>query len=166
MFLAALALAAPLAAQAPSQSPRTWTIEYERTIHRMHAEPIKFLEHARMTVRSVGDSLIGDLLIPMAGKDSVRYLIRGMPKAALWTLYVEEPKPQGLAILMVPVEAAMDWLRDAVHGVAPTVIRFDLTVKGDSVTGTRTVTGFPGNEPRVTAVRGSTRRQRPGATHD
>jgi hypothetical protein len=159
IFMLASVVATTASAQAPTpvKALGTWEIEYDRTITRMHAEPIRTSDRVRLTLRSVGDSLLGDMVI-LSQADSAKSLLRGTAKANAWTLYVESPKPQGLAVLLIPIEAAMDWLKEAVHGVTPTVTRFELVTRGDSVTGTRVVTGFPSPNARTSPVSGTRRK--------
>jgi hypothetical protein len=158
LFMLVAFAAASASAQTPAaKALGSWDLEYDRTIQRMHADPLRTRDRVRLTLRSVGDSLLGDL-VTLSQADSAKALLRGTAKANAWTLYVEEPKPQGLAVLLIPIEAAMDWLKEAVHGVSPTVTRFELVTKGDSVTGTRIVTGFPSPDPRTSPVSGARRK--------
>jgi hypothetical protein len=154
VILIALAAASTMGAQTtrPPRPLGTWDIEYQRTIIRPHAEPVHATERARLTLRAVGDSIQGDLVVgDSAGGE--RSVLRGTGSASAWTLYAEAPAGRGMAIFFAAVDAAMDWLRETVHGFRPTEIRLDLVVKGDSLTGTRTVTGgFSG--ARTAAVRG------------
>ena len=158
-----LVLATLGAASASAQAPvpvkplGSWEIEYDRTISRMHAEPIITKERARVMLRSVGDSVLGEMIL-ISQADSAKSFLRGTTKANVWTLYVEEPKPQGLSVLLIPIELAMDWLKETVHGIPPTVVRFELGARGDSLTGTRTVTGFPSKNPRTAPVQGIRRK--------
>jgi hypothetical protein len=109
----------------------------------MHAEPTRFTERGRMTLRSVGDSVFGELSIgDSASKD--RSAIRGSSRKELFTLYVEEPPAKGMGIFLSALGAAMDWMRETMHGVQPVIVRFDLVAKGDSLTGTRNVSGGMG----------------------
>lgn len=160
MFLLALC-AAPLAAQPKpaDKSLGTWDLEYDRSITRPHAEPQIVKERTRVTLRLVGDSVLGDLSLMVGDSASGgRYVARGTATAGRWSFYSEEPRPTGFAVLLVPVEAAMDWMKETIHGAQPRAVRFDLTAQGDSVTGTRTVTGgFPGSAPRVSPVTGKRR---------
>jgi hypothetical protein len=157
MLVAFSAVSASAQAPAPAKPLGSWDLEYDRTILRMHAEPIRTRDRVRMTLRSVGDSVLGDLVM-LSQADSAKLVLRGTAKANAWTLYVDEPKPQGLAVMLIPIEAAMNWLKEAVHGVSPTVTRFELVAKGDSVTGTRIVTGFPSPDARTAPVSGTRRK--------
>ena len=118
----------------------TWIVEYERTVARMHAEPTRFTERGRMTLRAVGDSLFGDLRIGDSTSTDLSAL-RGTARKDSYTVYVEQPPTTGFGIFFSALGAAMDWLRATVHGIEPVVIRFDVVAKGDSLTGTRVVTG-------------------------
>ena len=147
-ILAGLAAASSLGAQAkPPTAARplgSWDVEYDRTISHMHGESTHEHDHGRMTLRSVGDSVIGELVIgdSTTGERSV---LRGISGKTGITLYAEDPRPQGTAIFFSALGAAMDWLRETVHGIQPVLIRFDVTVRGDSLTGSRIVTGGVGN---------------------
>ena len=132
-------------AQAPvSAKPLgAWNVEYERTISSMHSEPRTVREHGRMTVRAAGDSLFGELTIGDSGSTN-RSALRGSARKDAWTLYVEQPPARGFGMFFSAVGAAMDWLRESIHGIEPVLVRFDVTVKGDSLTGSRVVTGGMG----------------------
>ena len=157
--MAGLMAASAAMAQSPGRGKPigTWIVEYDHISARMHSEPSRATYRGRLTLREAGDSLFGDL-VTSQGKDSTRFLLRGTGNANAWTLYAEEPTPQGLAVLLIPIEAAMVWLREAVHGVQSPTIRFELVTRGDSITGTRTVTGFPSSRPRATPVTGLRRK--------
>jgi hypothetical protein len=158
LMLATVALASAAVAQSPTpQTPLgRWDVEYERTILRMHGEPEQVRERGRMTLRTAGDSLFGDLALN--DPDSTRVLLRGTARSNAWTLYVEEARPTGLSVLMVPLDMAMEWLKENVHGMQPVVVRFDLATRADSVTGTRTVTGGRAAKARTSTVRGVRRK--------
>jgi hypothetical protein len=83
-----------------------------------------------------------------------RSVVQGTVRGNAWTFYIDEPEPRGMAIFFSALDAAMTWLRETVHGVQPTVVRFDLTARADSITGTRTVTGFGAGRGTTAAVTG------------
>jgi hypothetical protein len=138
--------------QAPVKPLGVWNVEYERTISSMHSEPRTVREHGRMTVRAVGDSVFGELTIGDSGSTN-RSALRGSARKDAWTLYVEQPPARGFGMVFSAVGAAMDWLRESVHGIEPVVVRFDLAVKRDSLSGSRIVTGGMGGA-RNSAVNG------------
>jgi hypothetical protein len=153
IVITGMLLSASASAQTVTVKPiGTWVIEYERTIARMHADPTKFTERGRMTLRAVGDSLFGDFRIGDSASTNVAAL-RGIVRKDGYTVYVEEPPAKGFGIFFSALGAAMDWLRETVHNVQPVVVRFDLMAKGDSLTGTRNVSGGMGG-PRSSAVVG------------
>jgi len=127
-------------------------VEYERTISSMHSEPTKVIERGRMILRSVGDSVIGEMTVGDSATAD-HYPLRGTAHKDAWTVYVEEPPARGFGILFSALGAAMEWLKESVHGIQPVVVRFDLTAKGDSINGTRAVTGGMGGS-RNSAVHG------------
>jgi hypothetical protein len=98
------------------------------------------MERGRMTLRAVGDSLFGELRIGDSTSTDLSAL-RGTARKDTYTLYLEEPPAKGFGIFFSALGAAMDWLRATVHGIEPVIIRFDLAAKGDSLSGTRVVTG-------------------------
>ena len=110
-----------------------------------------------MTLRSVGDSILGELVIGDSAS-SDRSILRGTARANAWTVYAEEPAPRGLSVMLVPIEMAMEWLRETVHGIQPRSVRFEMIVRGDSLTGTRIATGSADNRARTSAVRGMRRK--------
>jgi hypothetical protein len=122
----------------------------------MHGEAEQVKDRGRMTLRSAGDSLFGELAL--SDPDSTKLLLRGTSRSNAWALYVEEARPTGLAVMMVPIEAAMEWLKENIHGMQPIVVRFDLATRGDSVTGSRTVTGGFAPRARTSVVRGARRK--------
>src|SRR3954471_2711277 len=128
LILAALvAASSPLIAQtAPPTALGSWSVEYERTISSMHAEPRKVVERGRMTLRSVGDSILGEMTVGDSASTD-RYALRGTASKGAWTVYVEEPAAHGFGLFFSAIGAAMDWLRESVHGIQPVVVRFDLT---------------------------------------
>jgi hypothetical protein len=148
IILAGLAAASSLAAQArPPAAGKplgSWDVEYDRTITHMHGEATHQHDHGRMTLRTVGDSVIGELVIGDSTTGD-RSVLRGVSGKTGMTLYAEAPRPQGAAIFFSALGSAMDWLRENVHGIQPVLVRFDLSVKGDSLTGSRIVTGGVGN---------------------
>jgi hypothetical protein len=154
----AMAAASTLDAQSPPpQKPLgSWDVEYERTILHMHGEPEQGRDRGRMTLRSAGDSLFGELALN--DPDSTRMLLRGAARPNAWTVYVEQAKPTGLAVLMIPIDVAVEWLKENVHGMQPIVVRFDLAARADSLTGTRTVPGGSSPKARVSAVKGTLRK--------
>lgn len=158
ILCATMAAAPALNAQSPTpQKPLgTWDVEYERTILRMHGEPEQVRDRGRMTLRIAGDSLFGELALN--DPDSTRMLLRGVSRPNAWAVYVEQAKPTGLAVLMIPVDVAVEWLKENVHGIQPIVVRFDLAARADSLTGTRTVTGGSSTRARVSAVKGILRK--------
>jgi hypothetical protein len=119
----------------------------------MHAEPTKFTERGRMTLRAVGDSLFGDFRIGDSASTNLTGL-RGIVRKDGYTVYVEEPPAKGFGIFFSALGAAMDWLRETVHNVQPVVVRFDLVAKGDSLSGTRVITGGM-SKGGTSAVRGA-----------
>ena len=144
IIITAMLVAAPAHTQVQAQ-PRgkplgTWVVEYERTVARMHAEPQKFTERGRMTLRAVGDSILGDFSIGDSTSTDLS-VVRGTARKDGYSLYLEEPASKGMGVFFSALGAAMDWLRATVHGVEPVVIRFDLTAKGDSLNGERMVSG-------------------------
>lgn len=153
IVITGLALAASASAQVQPRGTAlgTWSVEYERTIARMHAEPTKYTERARMTLRAVGDSLFGELRIGDSTSTDISTL-RGIARKDAYTLYAEEPPARGFGIFFSALGAAMDWLRESVHGIEPVVVRFDLTAKGDSLTGTRVMTGGMGGTRQSTVT--------------
>ena len=148
-----------LAAVAQAQAPRSakplgsWNIEYERTILRMHGEPTRITERGRMTLRSVGDSVFGELAIGDSATANLSVL-RGTAGKTGYAVYAEEPPAKGFGLFFSAFGAAMDWLRESVHGIHPVIVRFDVTAKGDSLTGSRTATGGMSPAPRVSPVTG------------
>jgi hypothetical protein len=140
-----LALPAALSAQTAARGTPigSWKIEYDHTARGMHGEPTQRHEHARISLRSVGDSVIGELMIGDSATAN-RSLLRGVAGKAGWTVYAEEPPAKGFGIMFSALGAAMDWLKEAVHGVQPVVVRFDVVAKGDSLSGTRSLTGGMG----------------------
>jgi hypothetical protein len=119
----------------------------------MHGDPTHRHERGHMTLRADGDSLFGELAIGDSATAS-RSVLRGKSTKAGWTLYVEDPSPKGVAIVFSALGVAMDWLRATVHGIQPTVVRMDVSAKGDSLVGSRTVTGGISQTPRTSAVVG------------
>jgi hypothetical protein len=162
IIIACAALTSISAAQsARAQKPLgTWDVEYERGVqqHMVHTpgEATRVRERGRMTLRAVGDSLFGD--IALSDADSTKLLLRGTARSDKWALYVEEARPSGLAVLMVPIDAAIEWIKENVHGMQPVVVRFDLAARSDSLQGTRTVTGGIASQARTSVVRGSRRK--------
>ena|SRR5689334_25403411 len=154
-LVASLILTASAAAQNTQRGKLlgTWNVEYERMIVHMHAEPTRLAEHGRMTLRAVGDSIFGELRIGDSTSTDLSAL-RGVAHNNSYALLIEDPAAKGLGIFFSAVGAAMDWLRESVHGIQPTVVRLDLVAKGDSLTGSRTATG--GNSPaaRISTVTG------------
>src|SRR4051812_26898666 len=141
-LLACLTIAASAHGQAsnPGKPLGTWNVEYERTISSMHSEPTKVIERGRMILRSVGDSVIGEMMVGDSATAS-HYALRGTARKDTWAMYIEEPPAHGFGIFFSALGAAMDWLKESVHGIHPVLVRFDLTAKGDSISGTRAVTG-------------------------
>jgi hypothetical protein len=131
----------------------SWDVEYDHTTLHMHGEPTHRHERGHMTLRAEGDSLFGELAIGDSATAS-RSVLRGKSTKAGWTLYVEDPSPKGIAIVFSALGVAMDWLRETVHGIQPTVIRLDVSAKGDSLIGSRTVTGGISAAPRSSTVGG------------
>ena len=154
LLLSLAAAAAAGQSSTPARSLGTWQVEYERTITRMHAEPIRDLSRGRMSLRSVGDSVFGEMTLgDSTSKD--RVILRGTAKSGAWTVYTEQPNPTGLSVLLVPIEVAIEWLKETMHDMQPVVVRFDLIQRGDSLTGTRIVTGgLPGTPALTSTVRG------------
>jgi hypothetical protein len=109
----------------------------------MHGEPTRRHEQGRLTLRSVGDSVIGELVIGDSASAD-RAVLRGIAVKEGWTVYAEELPAKGFGVFFSAIGAAMDWLRETVHGIQPVVIRFDVMQKGDSLTGTRSVSGGMG----------------------
>ena len=155
LLLASLLLPITASAQvAPRGKPLgTWDVEYDRTVLHMHGETTHRHERGHMSLRADGDSLFGELVIGDSASAS-RSALRGKSTKGAWTLYVEDPSPKGVGIFLSAVGAAMDWLRETVHGIQPTVTRLDVTLKGDSLTGSRTVTGGLSPNPRTSAITG------------
>jgi hypothetical protein len=154
LLIAALAAASTMAAQTPPPGKPigSWVVEYDHTSFHMHGEPTHRHDQGRMTLRSVGDSLFGELMIgdsTMANRST----LRGVAGKGGWTLYAEEPTARGFGIFFSALGSAMDWLRESVHGIHPVVIRFDVVAKGDSLVGTRSVSGGMGS-PRSSAISG------------
>src|SRR6185436_3491227 len=137
LLIAGLFFAGSVHAQAtaPGKPLGAWNVEYDRTISSMHAEPTTRIERGRMTLRMVGDSLLGDMTV---GDSSTadRYVLRGIANKSAWTVYVEESPARGVGVFFSALGAAMEWLKESVHGIQPVVVRFDLTAKGDSISGT------------------------------
>jgi hypothetical protein len=121
----------------------TWTIEYEHTVTSMHAEPRKEIVHGRMALRQVGDSVLGDLTLGDSATGP-RSILRGTARKEAWSVYAEDPAARGMGIFFSAIGSMMDWLRETVHGIPPVVVRFELAAKGDSLTGSRIITGGMG----------------------
>ena len=151
----ALTLPLPLASQTPARGKPlgSWEIDYDRIVLHMHGEPTRLHERGRMTLSAVGDSLIGELVVGDSAA-AERSLVRGVSGKTGWTLIVEEPPAKGFGIFFSAIGAAMDWMRETVHGITPVTVRFDLTAKGDSLTGNRIASGGLSSTPRTSAVRG------------
>ena len=158
VMIPALALVATVEAQSPSAKPLgSWVVDYDHAVVRMHGETTQRHEQGRMTLRSVGDSLFGELVMGDSATGD-RSALRGVVRKTGWTVYAEDPAARGIGIFFSALGAAMDWLRESVHGVQPVIIRFELVAKGDSLTGTRFVTGGLG-PPRQSPVTGQSRRR-------
>ena len=142
-----------MAQTAPGKALGSWVVEYDHTVVHMHGEPTRRHEHGRMTLRSVGDSLLGELVVGDSGV-TTRSVLRGTARNNAWTVYADDPPANGMGIFFSAVGSMMDWLRETVHGIPPVVVRFDLTAKGDSLAGSRTVTGGISNTPRTSQVSG------------
>jgi hypothetical protein len=143
-------------AQAQTPSARalgTWVVDYDHAVIHMHGETTHRHEHGRMTLRSVGDSLFGELVIGDSTSAN-RSVLRGIARKDAWTVYSEEPAARGMGIFFSAVGSMMDWLRESVHGVQPVAVRFEISAKGDSLTGSRIVTGGMGNGLRTSTVTG------------
>ena len=154
-ILAALVIATAANAQsAPRGKPLgSWDVEYDHTTLHMHGEPTRRHDRGHMTLRADGDSLFGELVIGDSAT-AYRAVLRGRSTKAGWALYVEDPTPKGIGIVFSALGVAMDWLRESIHGIQPTVIRLDVTATGDSLTGSRTVTGGMSSIPRTSTVSG------------
>lgn len=147
-----------LAASAGAQTPGpkavgTWTVEYDHAVVRLHGETTSRHEHGQMTLRSVGDSLFGELIIGDSASAD-RSALRGIARREVWTVYVEDPAARGKGIFFSAVGSMIDWLRETVHGIQPVVVRFDVSARGDSLTGTRLVTGGMSRGRRTSTVTG------------
>lgn len=141
-------------AQAPSARVLgTWIIDYDHAVIHMHGETTHRHEHGRMTLRSVGDSLFGELVVGDSAS-AHRSVLRGIARKEAWTVYAEEPSATGMGIFFSAVGSMMDWLRESVHGIQPVAVRFEIAAKGDSLTGSRIVTGGMGNGQRTSTVTG------------
>lgn len=158
LIMAALLVATSASAQsAPRGKPLgSWDVEYDHTSYHMHGEPTHRHDRGHMTLRADGDSLFGELVIGDSATAN-RSALRGKSTKAGWTLYVEDPTPKGIDVVLSALGVAMDWLRETVHGIQPTVIRLDVAPKGDSLTGSRTVTGGMTSIPRTSTVAGKRR---------
>lgn len=131
----------------------SWDVEYDHTTLHMHGEPTQRHERGHMTLRAEGDSLFGELAIGDSAT-AYRSVLRGKSTRDRWTLYVESPSPKGIDIVFSALGVAMDWLRETVHGIHPTVIRLDVAAKGDSLVGSRTVTGGISAAARTSTIAG------------
>ena len=158
ILLAAVIPAFSALAQAPNRGKPlgSWDVEYERITSHMHSEPTRSLERGTITLRSLGDSILGELRVGDSANVSV-VALRGTASQQNWTLFAEEPTPHGIDVVFSAFASAMDWLRENVHGIHPISVRFDLVARGDSITGSRNVTGGMG-APTTAPVRGSRHR--------
>ena len=146
----------PAAAQAPVRE-ESWTLEYDRVRRSMHGESPTVREKAQLTFRRSKDSIVGTLRIADPGSPADVRIVRGVARRDTLAFEVETPRRQGIAVVLSAVEVAMDWLRQTVHGVEPELTEFRLRVRGDSLNGTRSVSGGVGRPVEPARVAGARR---------
>lgn len=134
-----------------------WLVDYERMVGvqvHMHGpnQPVARQEHARLVLTPKGDSVTGQL-VALASPGEPEHVIgdvRGIRKQNDLSLRVTKPfKPMGY--IATQWDAVMAWLRETMHGVAPTVVTMRLFVTADDIRGTVstvTVDGAPVDGPR------------------
>src|SRR3954471_20826407 len=97
--VAGLAAASALSAQSPlpGKTLGSWAIEYDVSTSPMHGEAVLLHERGQLKLRSVGDSVFGELVIGDSAT-AHRLVMRGLPAKPGWTLYAEEPAPTGFGL--------------------------------------------------------------------
>src|SRR5689334_18572212 len=75
----------------------SWMVDYDHAVVHMHGETTHRHEHGRMTLRSVGDSVFGELVVGDSDSPS-RSVLRGVARKDAWTIYAEEPAASGMGI--------------------------------------------------------------------
>ena len=137
-ILAAAFLTAPAQVPVPDE---TWTVEYDRVRRGMHGEPSTVREKAHLTIRRVKDSVSGTLLVVEPDSAPISHLLRGLSRGDTIVFQLDGARRQGFAAVLSAVEVAMDWLKQTVHGVEPELVEFRVRIRGDSLAGTRAVSG-------------------------
>lgn len=127
-----------------------WLLSYDRRVAmeaQMHgpSKPVIRPEQSRLTLVAKGDSVSGQL-VKLATAEEPEWVIgevRGVKKKDALTLRIHKlVKPMGF--FATQWDAVMAWLKESMHGVSPTYTEMRLTMKGDSLTGTRSVITIDG----------------------
>jgi hypothetical protein len=139
--VAALALfSLPLVAQTPPKISGAWTVHSVRAYKNLHTGDTTTVEEtAQMVLRLRGDSLFGFWQWPTnpGETQSPARSVRGvLLRDGSARVQVDQNHEDEGFFAMLGREV-VDWLKEHIHNMPPTIPVYEFTVRGDSLVGTR-----------------------------
>lgn len=125
-----------------------WLVRYERPATINHGETVAPQGvQARITLRQVGDSIFGAWLYSTAPNEppALANEVRGLLRHDTATVSVLAPVDPDAGMFSNLGETLVAWIKEHVHGIAPTATVLDFTVRGDSLTGVRRIVAVDGS---------------------
>jgi hypothetical protein len=149
--MVAFLLASPAVAQSPLAGQ--WLVRYERELRSMHGPTTVVHETARLSLLQHGDSLIGQwqAIVPSGETPPSARTVRGVIFRDTAHVQVDPPPPENDGYFAELGRDIMEFLRTHVHDMPTMIPQLELTVRGDSIVGTRSTVSL--DRQKVSAAR-------------
>jgi hypothetical protein len=150
--MVAFVLASPAAAQSPLAGQ--WLVRYERELRSMHGGPPTVVhETARLSLAQQGDSLIGQwqAIVSSGETPPSARTVRGVIFRDTARVQIDPPPPENDGYFAELGRDIMEFLRTHIHDMPTMIPQLELTVRGDSLVGTRSTVSL--DRQKVSAAR-------------
>jgi len=158
--LAATIAAVPLSVQAQAKIAGKWVVSYEHEIRTGHlGGPLvsrTVVDTVHVTLRQKGDSILGEwqAIAPTGETPPSPRTLVGVLRGETARLEIDPNVAATDGYFAELGREIAEFMKEHVHGIAPTTARIELTVRGDSIIGSRWSSSTDGTESPRRSLKG------------
>jgi hypothetical protein len=140
LLLSVAITAAPRSAAAQSKVVGRWVVRYEHEVRGVHMGPAQIVvDTVRMTLRQRGDSILGDWQTYAAAGEPAPHAreLRGTIRRDTVRMQLDPNISESEGFFSELGREIVEFLKTHVHGIPPMTPFVEVTVRGDSLVGSR-----------------------------
>jgi len=138
--IAVALLVASRSSFAQAKADGRWIVQYEHEARGIHgANPTLVTDSARITLRQRGDSVLGEwqAIVPVGDAPAHPRVLRGTIRGDVVRLQIDPNVQESEGYFAELGREIMDFLKEHIHGIPPMITQLELTVRGDTLSGSR-----------------------------